>query len=620
MRTCFSLGLVLLMLFFACQPQQKAAEIQIDSHSFSNFNQIDLKHVYLDLNVNFETKSLEGKVILTIHNKANVNELVLDTRSLLIEKVGLGKEEKPTSYSFGDENELLGKALRIKIEPNTQTVSVYYKTTPQSAALQWLEPAQTGGGTKPFLYTQSQAILARTWVPCFDSPGVKFTYSARIQCPPDLMALMSATNDTILHTDGVYTFQMEQPVSSYLLALAVGDVQFRPLGINTGVYAQPHIIEKAFYEFQPIQQMVNEASKLYGNYSWKRYDVLVMPPSFPFGGMENPRLTFATPTIITGDRSLVTLIAHELAHSWSGNLVTNATWNDFWLNEGFTMYFESRIMEAITSKQYAGILDHLNFLDLETTLKDFPENHPDTHLFLNLEGRDPDEAMTDIAYVKGEFFLKTLEAGVGREKFDMFLKKYFESHAFGCITTERFVAYLKKELLNSDEELYQQLMIDQWVFGPGLPANCINDKSAALQNVYQEMEAFSQKRETAAQIGGTNWNTHEWLYFLRTLPDSLPLSQIKDLDSIWHFTGTTNCEIAMFWYLRAFGSGYNFAYPDMEKFLCAVGRRKYLTPLYSRMSQSAEGKILAVKIYEKARPTYHSVSVHTLDEVLNYKP
>src|SRR4051794_5824957 len=366
-----------------------------DIHSFSRPDEASIKHLALDLTVDFDRQQLSGTARLDLDNRG-ARELVLDTNGLTVAKVTA--DGAPAAFTLGDPVKYLGQALTIGITAETKSVSIDYTTSPDAAAVQWLSPEQTAGGKHPFLFTQSQAILARTWVPCQDSPGVRMTYEATVRVPRGLLAVMSAENPTETSADGVYRFRMPQPIPSYLLALSVGDLAFRPLGRNSGVYAEKPVVEAAAYELADTQKMIDAAEQLYGPYRWGQYDILVLPPSFPFGGMENPRLTFATPTILAGDRSLVSLVAHELAHSWSGNLVTNATWNDFWLNEGFTVYFERRIMEAVYGRDYSEMLARLGMQDLEQVVEELGPASRDTHLLLDLTGRDPDDAANKLAY------------------------------------------------------------------------------------------------------------------------------------------------------------------------------------------------------------------------------
>ncbi|MBO6515976.1 MAG: M1 family metallopeptidase [Bacteroidia bacterium] len=591
-------------------------ELAKDAHSFSNPNDVAVTHMHLDLAVDFEQRILHGSVRLDLDNKKDSKTLHLDTRQLHIEKIELDNGEE-TKYALANDVEYFGQDLAIEILPTTKYVTIYYKTDPAAEALQWLLPEQTSGGEHPFLFSQSQAILARTWVPCQDSPGVKFTYSARITTSPELIALMSAQNGTTKNENGVYEFTMDQPVSSYLLALTVGDLNFQSLGRNCGVYAEPNMVEKCAWEFTDMQSMIDSAEALYGKYAWGQYDVVVLPPSFPFGGMENPRLTFATPTIIAGDRSLVALIAHELAHSWSGNLVTNETWNDFWLNEGFTVYFEQRIMEKVFGTPYEEMETKLGMGGLKHTIARLTEegNADDTHLYLELDGRNPDDGLTDIAYEKGRFFLQTIEKAVGREKFDAFLKQYFSENAFKPMNTARFEKYLDDHLLKGDTALINAIQPKAWIYGPGLPANAPVPQSIELDKVEEQIEAFMGGKK-ASELTTDNWTTHHWLYFLRGLKSKVDTEQLADLDDAFGFTTSGNSEILCDWFQHCIALEYKAAYPSMEKFLTSVGRRKFLTPLYEPLAETEDGLAWARNVYEKAKPGYHAVSKNTIEGIL----
>ncbi|HET8797152.1 MAG TPA: M1 family metallopeptidase [Thermoanaerobaculia bacterium] len=585
-----------------------------DIHSFARPDEAVVRHLVLDLDVDFERQQLYGSATLHLDVRAGAREVVLDTNGLSIDRVTL-EDGSEATFALGDETPHLGRALTIGIKPGTKSVRVSYATSPEAAAVQWLAPAQTAGGTHPFLFTQSQAILARTWVPCQDSPGVRMTYEATIRVPKGLMAIMSAENPTEVNPSGEYRFRMPQPIPAYLLALAVGDLAFRSYGHNSGVWAEKPMIDAAEYELVDTPKMIEAAEALYGPYRWGQYDVLVLPPSFPFGGMENPRLTFATPTILAGDRSLVNLVAHELAHSWSGNLVTNATWNDFWLNEGFTVYFERRIMESVFGRDYSEMLALLGYQDLEATVAELPAR--DTHLFLDLKGRDPDEAATKLAYEKGYSLLRLIEETVGREAWDAFLRDYFERHAFQSMTTQQWMDELRAGLLASREGAEERIGLEQWVHAPGIPQSAPVPRSDAFRKVAEQVRAFAEGAR-ASQLATRHWSTHEWIHFLRRL-SKLDYGRLVDLDEQFHFTQSGNSEILHEWLMQAIAHKYEPAYPALEAFLLRQGRRKFLKPLYQKLAETPEGLERARAIYAKARPMYHAVSYRTIDAILKWE-
>ncbi|MBL7993935.1 M1 family metallopeptidase [bacterium] len=586
-----------------------------DPHSYSRPDEAVVTHLNLDVIVDFTAKQITGKASYQINNKTGSDVIRLDTRGLAIHKVTLGKDETNTSFTFGDSSAYLGRELKITITPKTDWINIYYSTTNNADALQWLEPSQTAGKTKPFLFTQSQPILARTWIPCQDSPGIRMTYHAKIQCPPDLLAVMSAENATVKNSTGIYECDMPQPVPSYLLALAVGDIEFRPVGKRSGVYAEPSMIEKAAWEFADTEKMMETAEKLYGPYRWGRYDIIVLPPSFPFGGMENPRLTFATPTIMAGDRSLVSLIAHELAHSWSGNLVTNATWSDAWLNEGFTMYFERRIDEELYGKEFAEMEAVLGFQDLQDELAQIKDRPELTPLYIELSGRNPDELSAGIIYEKGYLFLRMMEENIGREKWDAFLNKYFNTFAFKPMTTERFVNYVNKELVSNDSNLSKKLKGDQWIYGRGIPDNCPVITSDAFQKVDVQLKAWLSGT-AAVQLESKNWLSHQWIHFVRNLPEKMSRTQMTELDQTFGFSKSGNAEMAFAWLTHVIDNDYSPAYGQLENFLMNIGRRKFVEPLYTRLAKTQTGLEMAKRIYSNARPSYHSITYLTVDKIL----
>ena len=613
--------ILLIPVLFALSCQQKASDKNValaivkDVHSFAKPEKAIVKHLELDLNVDFVTQIISGKASWTIENISGGTEIVFDSRQLQIQKITLGTDEKETTFTLGDEVKYLGQSLQVKIDPSTTRVTIYYSASKDAAAIQWLNPQQTAGKKYPFLFTQSQAILARTWIPCQDSPGIRFTYTAKISVPKDLLAVMSAENPQAKNAEGKYSFKQPNPIPSYLMALAIGDLEFKSIDGRTGVYAEPVTLSKAVYEFADMGKMVHSAEKIYGPYKWGRYDVIVLPPSFPFGGMENPMLTFLTPTLIAGDRSLVSVIAHELAHSWSGNLVTNSTWNDFWLNEGFTTYFERRIVEDVYGKDEAGMQELLGFGGLQELIKEMGETNPDTKLKGNYEGRDPDEGVSEIAYEKGYSFLRTIEGAVGRKRFDIFLNEYFNAHAFRSVSSEVFLDDLETKLLKGDKVLKNKIDPNQWVYQPGLPSNSPavgSVKFKALDSLIVKWTALSN----AGVLKSAKLSSNESLYLISHLPENTTIDQMKVLDQVFKFTSSGNAEIQSAWYVLSIKKGYQPANKNIEAFLTTVGRRKFLMPLYKELVKTSEGKKWAKKIYVQARPNYHSVAYNTIDELL----
>ncbi len=604
------------------QPATEGAIAQ-DVHSYARPAEARVQHISLRLVPDFTTRRISGTARLAIQRSPGADSIILDSRDLAIRRVTDAKGDSLV-FRLGASDSIRGAPLVIRLPATGDTIVIEYETSPNAAAVQWLNPEQTAGKRLPFLFTQGQAILTRTWVPTQDSPGIRQTYDATVLVPKGMRAVMSAE---MLTPDGepdgdpnrtAFRFRMTNPIPPYLIALAVGDLAFRKIGENTGVWAEPSIVDKAANEFGEVDQMIAAAEKLYGPYRWGRYDILVLPPSFPFGGMENPRLTFATPTVLAGDRSLVSLIAHELAHSWSGNLVTNATWNDFWLNEGFTTYIESRLMEELRGKPYADMLRQLGRQNLEATVTDLGATSPDTRLHLDLTGRDPDAGMTDIAYEKGAAFLQTVESVVGRERLDSFLRSYFDNHAFKPMTSDQFVAYLNQNLLAGDESLANRVRANEWINQPGLPDNVPLVRAEAFDQVDRAVAAF--RSGTLPPKDQTDkWSTHEWLHFLRQLPDTMSRSQLQSLDRAFNLTQSGNSEVLFQWLRTAIGNHYEPALPALERFLTSQGRRKFLAPLYTDLAATDWGKPLAMDIYRRARPTYHSVAVNTIDGILGFK-
>nr|WP_232787635.1 M1 family metallopeptidase [Paraglaciecola sp. MB-3u-78] len=583
-----------------------AIQVGKDYHSFANPESIKVTHLNLDLTVDFAKKVLVGTAELDFQKvDPNATQLILDTRDLTINSVtAMGKE---VHFDLGNGDSFLGAALTIEVPAAADSVLISYQTSPKASGVQWLTPEQTAGKKHPFLFTQAQAIHARSFIPLQDSPQVRMTYDATIRTTKELLAVMSASNDPDTERDGVYAFSMPQPIPSYLIALAVGDLHFKSMGERTGVYSEQGILDAAAAEFADTESMLIATEKAFGPYSWDRYDLLILPPSFPFGGMENPRLSFITPTVIAGDKSLVSLIAHELAHSWSGNTVTNATWRDLWLNEGFTTYLTYRIMQMVYGDERFEMEAVLGRQDLQADIDALPAK--DQIMAIDLRGRDPDDVFSNIPYEKGALFLRELEHKVGRENFDQFLLGYFETFAFKSITTDQFVSYLEQTLLKEHSDQLSKQRIEQWIYQPGIPEDAPVPESDAFSIVDQARDAWLAGSIQADEISSEKWVVHQWLYFLNNMPEKLSQEQLADLDKVFALTNSKNNEIAHSWLLISVNNWYQPAFTRLHDYLTSIGRNKLVKPLYKALSQTPEGKVMAKKAFDEAKAGYHPLTV-----------
>ena len=611
----------------------------VDYHSFANVGEFRVKHVSLDLDVSFKTKTLNGHADLTVlRENPNARVLVLDSRDLDIRSVSLVAEDgsrTPLTFRFGDEKKFLGRPLNIDMPAASPTstptaatgkrfaaaesvIHIDYSSQPQASGLQWLTPTQTNGKKLPYLFSQSESVHARSWIPLQDSPQVRVTYDATIHVPKGLVAVMSAAHGAVGKPDAkglvAYRFEMREAIPSYLIAIAVGDIKFRAISPRTGVYAEPGVIDAAAAEFSDLERMVAACETLFGPYRWGRYDILILPPSAPYGGMENPRLSFITPTVIAGDKSLVSLIAHELAHSWSGNLVTNATWRDFWLNEGFTVYLERRIVETLYGARRERMEDVLGVQSLRGDLASADPAHQ--QLAVDLRKDDPDDGVTDIAYEKGKLFLQFLENRFGRDELQKFLRSYFDHFAFQSIYTEQFLDYLRANLLPKKPGAVTEAQIQEWVYGPGLPAYAVLPADDVFAPVDAARKSWLAGTLTTANLPARDWSTQEWLQFLNNLPADLARERVADLDKTFALSKSRNAEIAMAWFLVAIRADYDPAYADVQHYLLTIGRRKLVRPLYEALMNTPKGVALARATYSEARPGYHPITATAIDLIV----
>jgi len=588
-----------------------------DPHSYAQPDQVLVKHLDLDLAIDFPHKRLDGQATLTLDwVNPKATSLVLDTRDLKIAKVeavDAKGHSQALSYALAPRDKQLGSKLTIATPKHPAKVRIVYATSPKASGLQWLTPAQTADKTQPFMFSQSESIHARSWVPLQDSPAIRFTYTAHVTAPKDVRVVMSAINDAKHPLDGDFRFDQPKPIPSYLLAIAAGDIAVRETGPRSAVYAEPSSVDKDAHEFEDTEKMIRTAESLYGPYAWGRYDLLVLPPSFPFGGMENPNMTFATPTIVVGDKSLVSVISHELAHSWSGNLVTAAAWRDIWLNEGFTTYVQGRITEAVYGKQQADEEALISARALQKSIGTMPPNAQ--KLAPDPRGIGADDALSDVAYDKGSWFLRTLEAKFGRATFDAWLKGYFHRHAFTSITTETMLADLKANLFDTHPGVMPWEAVQAWVYQPGIPKDAPLPTSPRFDAIDAERARFLAGMLAADQLDAKGWNTQEWMYFLDRLPDAPKLAKIKALDAAWHLTGTPNAEIGMRWYSHAIAAGDKDVWPAAREHMTRIGRIYLSTPVYKAFAATPDGLAYAEAAYAKAKDGYHPLTQAVIEGI-----
>ena len=594
-----------------------------DYFTYANTDAFVTRHILLDLDVDFAAKKLLGSATLYLKvMDSDVREIILDTRDLTVDRVVFvvgEKELEAASVSMGERHDKLGAPLSIGIPPGIEkgkelVVRIEYATSPEASALQWLPAELTAGGKHPMMFSQSQSIHGRSWIPLQDTPSVRVTYEATIRTPSELLAVMSADNDPLTPRRGEYHFDMPQAIPAYLIAIAVGNLYFAPLGEDTGVYTEPELLDASVYEFANLQDMLDVAEKQFGPYQWGRYDLLVLPPSFPYGGMENPRLSFLAPSLLAGDRSLVSVVAHELAHSWSGNLVTNATWRDGWLNEGMTSYLEGRLMEVIYGADRVDEERVLNYAELQENFAVVPVERQ--RLAPKFISGDADDVQGTIHYHKGSLFLEWLEQRFGRETFDPFIFQYFDDFAFQTITTEVFLDYLEARLLDANPGVVDRQEVEAWMYEPGLPEGAPVPSSRTLNQASELAAAWSIGEASIEDIPVDEWSPQALRYFINNLAADLPQENLRALDEGLGLSETGNAEIARTWFIQVAKRRYEPAYGKLEEHLNRHGRMRLVTAIYGGLVANGQDAELARAIFEKLRNQYHPITNISIERAM----
>lgn len=581
-----------------------------DPHSFADLSQGRIKDIDFEIHVDFETRILAVRADYQLVDPVS-GTFYLDTRDLEIERVYNGDEE--LEWTLTEQNKSLGQRLDLHNLEKIHGFSIDLRTSPAAEALQWMTPLQTLGGVHPFLYSQCQSISARSVFPCQDTPSVRFTYTASVTVASPLTAVMAAEVVGSQQGENTSTFQfkMPQPIPSYLFALAVGNLAFQEMGPRTGVYAEPEQLEAAAYEFAENEAKLVEAEKLFGPYKWDRYDLLILPPSFPYGGMENPRLTFLTPMGIRGNRLHTDIVSHELAHAWTGNLVTNATWEHAWLNEGWTTYAEKRISEVLYGQDHIQITNYIERVRMFDVMEHVITDPKFTCLRTYLEGVSPDEGFSLVSYTKGYAFLALMEQEVGREAFDAFIQKYINAFAFQSLTTEEFIDFMRAEL----PSVFDLVNVQEWLYEPGFPETALEIQSRQVDEVEAVSDKYRQGVLPTADIVN-DWDWLQTMIFLRALPETISIEDCHYFEDLFGFGVDTYPQVLGEFYKVCIRSGYEQIYPQVEALFSVTGRLAVIMPLFRTMLDTEWTQALARPLFEEMREGYHPHTVAAFQRFL----
>lgn len=563
-------------------------------------------------------------------------ELLLDTKGIVIKSVTAADGTTPIEWKLGADHEAFGSQLSIALPAGDATqVVVTYATSSSASAIQWLLPAMTAGKAMPFLFTQCQAIHARSLLPCQDTPQVKVTYNASVTVPKGITALMSALGNGDAPTasaDGAKAvFQFKQPVAmaAYLIAIAAGDLKYSSVSKRCGVWAETAVIEKAAFEFSETEQFLAAAEEVCGPYEWGRYDVLCMPPSFPYGGMENPCLTFVTPTLLAGDRSLAAVVIHEIAHSWTGNLVTNQSWRHFWLNEGWTMFVQRKIMALLYGKPLAEFDATKGLKAMTDSIDHFGCEHNFTSLLPDLKDIDPDDAFSSVPYEKGFNFITYLEKKAGGEEaFKPFIKEYLKAFAFKTLTSYDFKAFYLNYFSGKAVAGLDSIDWGAWLNGCGMPP-VVNVFDPTLLTAVEDLKAewLASKGSKAAAADIAAFKPAQMIGFLDVLQDSSEACKavmtdpavLKKMGEVYKFSSSGNAEIKFRWCLLCIAAEMSDVLDFAVAFLLSAGRMKFVRPLFRALYTSKVGKQLALDTFAANRQIYHPICAKMVAKDIDFE-
>ncbi|KAJ9199973.1 hypothetical protein DTO164E3_4430 [Paecilomyces variotii] len=589
-----------------------------DPNTLSNYNNWLSTHITANFDILFDQKKVAGNVVHQLKSRTNSEsrEIIFDTSYLEIGDVKVDGE--PAKWELLPALGPYGNGLKIELAKGVELnksveVGISVKTTEKCTALQWLTPAQTSNGRHPYMFSQCQAIHARSIFPCQDTPDVKATIEFNITSPyPVIASGLPVGQPVPADKPGHQKYQFKQnvPIPSYLFALASGDIAEARIGPRSVVATSPDKLDECKWELEAdTEKFINAIEKIVYPYAWGEYNVLVLPPSFPYGGMENPIFTFATPSIISKDRENIDVIAHELAHSWSGNLVTNASWEHFWLNEGWTVYLERRILAALHGEKYRHFSSIIGWKALTDSVNHFGSDHEFTKLVVDLKGKDPDDAFSSIPYEKGFNFLFHLENLVGKPKFDKFIPHYFTLFKEKSVDSYEFKATILEFFANDAEasKLLNDLDWDSWFYSPGLPPK--PDFDTTLVDVaYKLAEKWKDESFEPKESDVKDLMANQVVVFLdQILQFEKPLSpsQSKRMGEAYGFAKSENIEVTNLYFQVGLKAGDESVVEPTRSLLGRIGRMKFVRPLYRNLAKF--NRDIAIQTFEGLKDFYHPI-------------
>lgn len=594
---------------------------EIDPSTFSNYYEFKVNETVLNFDIDFSKKKVSGDVTFDLISKnSDLKEIWLDTSYLIIHSITIN--DQPTKSTLNERTEPLGSRLNITLPSSTSniTLRILFETTSKCTALQFLEKEATDGKSAPYLFSQCQAIHARSLFPCFDTPSIKSPYKMSVKSPyPSLMSGREVSSET---TD-IYKFNQPIPIPSYLISLASGDITLKPIGPRSSVFCESINVDKCKYEFEnDMENFIVTAESLVFSYEWDKYNALVLPLSFPYGGMENPNITFVTPTLISGDRENVDVLAHELSHSWSGNLVTNCSWEHFWINEGWTVYLERRIQGQLHGQKVRDFSGIIGWIDLENSITSMGKSADKfSTLVQNLaNGVDPDDSFSSVPYEKGYNLLYHIENTVGIEQFNKFIPYYFNNFKYKSLDTYQFLDCLY-DFFKSQKHQLDTIDWETWLFKPGMPPQKPNFDTSLVNECYNLADKWFNaiiNNESLDQFEAndiSNFSANQSVVFLDTLSSfnkaddfhwSNHKNALKELsDKYSTYSNSKNCEVIFRWFILQVGGHNPNFYDQLGDWLGTVGRMKFVRPGYLILNDVDHDK--AVSYFEKFELSYHPI-------------